>query len=149
ERQMQRVTRPRAFGRRLGELLAEKPPAGNPEVKLADGARAKFVRASADGFVVAATGGERTVAPLDLDLHALLELSSRLTLAPAEWLDRAFVALACKSEKAFFTLIDHAAADASLKDGVDAALAFQRDLPDVPERGFLRVGERWLTFAEK
>jgi uncharacterized protein YkwD len=154
-RDHERAKRPLALAARLVELLAAKPLASPSEVAMRDGRRGKLVRSDGERLWVKLEGGgaePQGVAAAELDARSLLEVSGRVKLTPEESLDRAFLALAAKDDKAFFACLDKATKDpagGAAKGSVDSALAFQRGLDRVPARGFLRVGERWLTWEEK
>jgi hypothetical protein len=69
--------------------------------------------------------------------------------APREWLDVAWFALAAHDEATFDLAIAKAAAEGTLKEEVDSALAFRRGLDGVPTGGFVLADGRWLTAAER
>jgi len=148
-RDHERAARPLALAARIVELLAARPLQGAPFVKLLDGRHGKLVRSDGTALWIDFSGEETSVAAAELDPRSLLDLTGRLPLSNEESLDRAFLALAGGDEKAFFASLEKAAADGALQGSIDSALAFQRGLDRVPGRGFVRVGERWLTWEEK
>lgn len=153
-RDLERAARPRKLASRVAELLAANPPSAAPELRLRDGRRGRLVRSGGTALVLLIGGAETGVPPAALEPRSLLDLSGRMPLSAEESLDRAFLALACGDDKAFFASLDRAARDAetgdlTLRGSIDSALAFQRGLDRVPPRGFVRDGERWLTWAER
>jgi hypothetical protein len=148
--EQERAVRPLRLGARVAELLAQRPPAAPLPVSLRDGRSVKVRGSDGSRLLLAGDGGDAEgVAPVELSARSLFEISGHVPLEPEHALGRAFVALAAGDEKGFFLCIEKIAADDSLKDGRDRALALQRGLDEVPPRGFLRAGESWVTWAEK
>src|SRR5262249_12974367 len=135
----ERAVRPQRLGARVAELLAQKTPTSPIAVTLRDGRGVKVHGSDGTRLLLGAAGGAGRVAPTDLAASPLRELSAHVPLEPEHVLGRALVARAVGDEKVFFLCIDRIAADESLKDGRDRALALQRGLDTVPPRGFLRV----------
>ena len=147
-RDHERAARPLKLLGRIAELVAAKLPA-NADVELRDGRRATVT--GSDGKVLSLTGAGATFTaePGELSAAALLRLSGRLPLEGEEHLHRTFLALAADDDKAFFGSLAKVGDDSSWKGSVDSALTFQRGLEQVPPRGFVRVGETWITWEER
>lgn len=147
-RDHERARRPQRLAGRVAELLATRLP-GNADVKLRDGRRARI--AGSDGRLLSLQVGAESLAlpATELDGASLLSLSARLPLAGEELLDRLFLALAAGSADDFFGALAKLDDHPEWQGSIDSALAFQRGLDRVPPRGFVRHGERWLTWEEK
>jgi hypothetical protein len=151
-RERERANRPLLLANRVAELLAQRPLSNSPTVDLRDGRVGRLSGSTGTALRVEIESTTNEVAPSELTARALLDVSGRTALSSEEWLDRAFVALACQDDKALFASLDRAASSkdvAKLQGSIDSLLAWQRGLESVPPRGFARVGEKWLTWKER
>ncbi len=147
-RDHERAARPLKLATRVTELLATKVPT-HAEVKLRDGRRGRLL--GSDGRLLSLQVGAETLAlpAIELDAASLLSVSSRLPLEGEEQLNRAFLALAVGATDDFFGALSKVGNHPEWQGSIDSALAFQRGLDRVPPRGFVRTGDRWLTWEEQ
>jgi hypothetical protein len=146
-RDHERAARPQKLIARLAELLATKLPA-NPDATLRDGRSGRITGSDGRLLTLEVGGSVVVVEAGELSLASLLKLSGRYPLTGEEQLHRAFLALAARDDALFFAALAKVGDDPALSGPLFSALAFQRGLERVPARGFVRVGEQWLTWEE-
>jgi uncharacterized protein YkwD len=150
-RRIERANRARWFLEALVHAIENQPTLANGVmVKDRAGTVEGEAKAVLDGMLLVKTGtGDVRVSPEQLAPASALVLARRAKWKAEDELNLAFFALSSGDEKLFAQAIEKAAADPSLKVPVDSAIAFSRGLPEVPEWGFFRHDDRWLSFKER
>ncbi len=118
-------------------------------VRLIRGAKATLFGTENGQWRAEVEGEPSVVSAREISPASLLLLAARQKLSAAEQMERAFFALSAGDDKSFWTAVEKAAQAAELKPIVDSAIAFARGVDPVPEGGFVRCSERWLTLEER
>ncbi len=152
-RRVERSARARRFLDHLGEQVRANPQLLDG-LSFSDraGERSGPARnATSDGALMMSTGGgEVESVPLaEIAGDSIVALARKCKWTADDQLDLANFALVDGMTAVADAAVLIAAKDPALKGGVDSTVAFLRDLPEIPEWGFFRVGDRWLTFRER
>lgn len=150
-RRIERANRARWFLDALVHAIENQPAIANG-VTVADraGTVAGEAKAVLDGSLLVKTAtGDQRISPDRLAPASVLALAKRTKWKSEDELNLACFALSCGEAKTFDLAIEKASADPSLKVPVDSAIAFHRGMSEVPEWGFFKHEDRWLTFKER
>lgn len=150
-RRIERANRARWFLEALVHAIENQPGLANGvAVKDRAGSVVGEAKAVLDGMLLVKTAtGEARIAPEQIAPASALALARRAKWKTEDELNLAYFALSNADPKVFDQAIAKAAADPSLKVPVDSAIAFSRGMSEVPEWGFFRHEDRWLTFKER
>lgn len=155
-RRVERLDRAEAFLRSVATAVEKTPAAyAGVEVAARDGSFTGRIAGAKDGKLgVEVDGAVREVEPLALATPGLLALAARekpasVQDAASAGLDRAFFCLCDANAKETDAALRKAAESQDLKASIDSAVAFLRNIDDVPEWGFFRFEDRWVTFKER
>lgn len=150
-RRIERANRARWFLEALVHAIENQPGLANGiTVKDRDGTIEGQAKAVLDGMLLVKTAtGDARLAPERIAPASAYALSRNVKWKSEDELNFAFFALSNADAKGFDQAIVKAAADPSLKVPVDSAIAFHRGMSEVPEWGFFRHEDQWLTFKER
>lgn len=147
-RRIERANRSQWFLDTLrNQIEAEPDRAGSLAVATRDGSRSgKITGVEGAGFTLA--GGE-SVSPAELASSSVHALAKQVKLTSEDRLNYAYFCMIDGDDTRVDQLLMKASDDPSLKNSVDSAIAFTRGMADVPEWGFFRHENEWLTFRER
>jgi uncharacterized protein YkwD len=123
-------------------------PPSNLKLQLRTGENARFGRSDGESLYVSMANEERRVALDDIEPDSLLRATSKIRLDAEGSVGRAFLALACRDDKALAACLENAAKDPGLQGLIDIAVAAHRGLDAVPPGGYTFFGGEWMTEAE-
>ncbi len=118
-------------------------------VALKDGASGVIDGVEGDAFIVEVGGERREIQPNELAAPSVAAVAKSYRLTKEDLLNFAFFSMVAGDAKQIDDLLLRASEDPSLKQPIDSAIAFVREIPEVPEWGFFRHEGQWLSFRER